>query len=397
MPISRITLRKGKAEAVRRFHPWIFSGAIAKLDPDLHEGDLVEVYSDTGEYLAAGHYNSSNIAVKILSFAPVSDLRQLFLEKFQNAYQLRRALGLVGNPNTTCYRLVNAEGDGLPGLIVDWYEGTAVLQAYSAGMYGVRSLLAECLQAIYGAELKAVYDKSGSLLTRAQAAVENQYLLGQKTGGRVLEYGHAFAVDWEEGQKTGLFLDQRENRLLLSKFATGKRVLNTFCYSGGFSVYALKAGAAQVHSVDSSERAIAGTLQNIQLNHAGTPLEQIPHQAFTADVFDYLKHQEEPYEVIVLDPPAFAKNLSARHSAVMAYKRLNQLAIAKLQPGGILFTFSCSQVVNSDLFNGAVTAAAIETGRPIRVLHHLSQPADHPTSIFHPEGIYLKGLVVQVN
>lgn len=391
--LPRITLRKNKVDAVKRFHPWIFSGAILKSDAGVQDGDLVEVYSEGGEYLATGFYSPNNIAIKVLSFKPVADLQELFLEKFQNAFALRAQLGLAGSSSTNCYRLINAEGDGLPGLIVDWYDGTAVLQTYSMGMLEARDRLLKSLEAVYGESLKAVYDKSEAVLSKGSISGKNQYLLGTASTGKVLEYGHAFWVDWETGQKTGFFLDQREHRRLLSQYAPGRRVLNTFSYSGGFSIYALKAGAALVHSVDSSTKAMDLTLQNIELNR----LEDASHAAFTSDVFDFLKTSEADYEVIVLDPPAFAKNLAARHSAVMAYKRLNQLAIAKLKPGGILFTFSCSQVVSPDLFNGAVTAAAIEAGRPIRVLHHLRQPPDHPTNIFHPEGLYLKGLVVRVD
>jgi 23S rRNA (cytosine1962-C5)-methyltransferase len=389
---SRIVLHNSKIDAVKRFHPWIFSGAIKTKDPNLKEGEIVEVYSNSGEYLATGHYNTGNIAVKILSFEKVLDLEKLFLEKFQNAYWMRKQIGLAASESTNCYRLINAEGDGLPGLIVDWYNGTAVLQAYSMGMYQHRQLIVECLQQVYGQELKAVYDKSASVLSKTQIHTENRYLLGSRYNCEVLEYGHRFVVFWEEGQKTGFFIDQRENRSLISKYVTGKRVLNTFCYSGGFSVYALKAGASFVCSVDSSAKAIAWTIQNVALNNPA----DIPHQTYVEDVFDFLKGCDDDYDVIILDPPAFAKNLSARHQAVMAYKRLNQLAFAKLRSGGFLFTFSCSQVVSVDHFKGAVTAAAIESGKPIRLLHQLAQSADHPVSIYHPEGLYLKGLVLMV-
>ncbi|MCU0534558.1 MAG: class I SAM-dependent rRNA methyltransferase [Hydrococcus sp. Prado102] len=387
---SKIFLHNNKIDAVKRFHPWIFSGAIKRKDPDLKEGEIVEIYSNSGEYLATGHYNTGNIAVKILAFEKVLDISKLFLEKFQNAYSMRKQIGLAASA-TNCYRLINAEGDGLPGLIVDWYNGTAVLQAYSMGMYQHRQLIVECLQQVYGQDLKAVYDKSASVLSKTQIYSENQYLLGSRSDGEVLEYGHRFFVDWEEGQKTGFFIDQRENRFLLSKYVTGKRVLNTFCYSGGFSVYALKAGASYVCSVDSSAKAIAWTTQNVALNNPA----EIPHQTYVEDIFDFLKGCDD-YDVIILDPPAFAKNLSARHQAVMAYKRLNQLALTKLRSGGILFTFSCSQVVGVDHFKGAVTAAAIESSKPIRLLHQLAQSADHPVSIYHPEGLYLKGLVLMV-
>jgi 23S rRNA (cytosine1962-C5)-methyltransferase len=285
---------------------------------------------------------------------------------------------------------VNAEGDGLPGLIVDWYNGAIVLQAYSQGMIQQRGLIVECLRRIYGDRLYTIYDKSGTVLPKGLTT--NEYLFGSASQGEVLEYGHRFMVDWEAGQKTGLFLDQREHRQLLSKYVKGKRVLNTFCYSGGFSVYAMQAGAELVHSVDSSVRAIAAAEHNMALN----PNVSV-HQSFASDVFDFLKTCDTEYDVIVLDPPAFAKGLGARHGAVMAYKRLNQMAFAKVRSPGIVFTFSCSQVVTPDLFKGAVMAGAIESGKQIQILEHLTQPADHPVSVYHPEGLYLKGLVLMVN
>lgn len=387
---QRITLHNRKVDAVKRFHPWIFSGAIQKMEPSIEEGDVVEVYSVSGEYLATGHYATGSIAVKILSFQPVASLEQLFLQRFQAAFALRQQLGLAGNEQTTCYRLINAEGDGLPGLIVDWYGETAVVQAYSVGMVRQLELISQCLQTVYGNDLKAIYDKTAAVISRYQP--ETPFLYGNLSRGDVLEYGHQFEVDWAEGQKTGLFLDQREHRQLLAQYASGKQVLNTFCYSGGFSVYAIAAGATLVHSVDSSAKAIAWTDQNIALNNP----HQVPHTAIAADVFEFLKTCEPIYDVIVLDPPAFAKNQAARHSAVMAYKRLNKLAFDKLRPDGIVLTFSCSQVVTPDLFQGAVMAGAIESGRRIRILSHLTQPADHPISIYHPEGLYLKGLVLAV-
>ncbi len=396
MSIPRVVLHKHKADAVKRFHPWIFSGAIKQTEGELREGAVVDVYSHAGEFLATGHYGTGTIAVKIFAFAPVPDLEQLFLEKLQTAYQLRQQLGLVNSPTTNCYRLINAEGDGFPGLIIDWYNGVAVMQAHSIGMYEQRSVLVRGLQHIYGAALKAVYDKSASLLFRhaasQDASRQDQYLLGESGPLEVLEFGHRFLVDWQTGQKTGFFLDQREHRALLAHYAKDQKVLNTFCYSGGFSIYALQAGARVVHSVDSSAKAVAWTKDNVALNPTTGD-----HAAFTDDVFTFLKDCDADYDIIVLDPPAFAKNLSARHQAVMAYKRLNQLAISKLRRGGLLFTFSCSQVVIPEYFNGAVMAAAIETGRPTRILHYLTQPADHPVSIYHPEGLYLKGLVLRVD
>lgn len=391
--LPKLILHKHKTDAVKRFHPWVFSGAIKFTEGELGEGAIVEVYSETGEYLATGHYSPGNIAVKIFSFAPVADVNQLLGEKIQQAFAARQQLGLADGEKTTCYRLVNTEGDGLPGLIVDWYDGTAVLQFYSLGMYEKRAVLVEALQQVYGTNLKNIYSKSSSTLPKkAQVEQPDGYLLGDSTSGEVQEYGHRFRVDWETGQKTGLFLDQRENRHLLARYAEGKKILNTFCYSGGFSVYAVQAGARVVHSVDSSERAIAWTEENVALNNP----EQVPHQTFAADVFDFLKHCDDDYDLIILDPPAFAKNLSARHQAMQAYRRLNRQAFSKIRPGGLVFTFSCSQVVGPEHFTGAVTAAAIDSAKPIQILQHLTQPADHPVSIYQPEGLYLKGLVLRV-
>lgn len=389
----KIFLRDKKIDAVKRFHPWIFSGAIVRKEEAIEEGDIVEVYSDSGEYLAIGFYSPHNIAVKIFSFQKITDLDRLFLERFQRAYHLRQQLGLVDNPETNCYRLINAEGDGIPGLIVDWYNGTAVIQAYSIGLHARLDSIVSCLKTIYGERLRAVYDKSATVLAKTARQSENQYLFGSKTTDEVLEYGHRFLVDWEEGQKTGFFLDQRENRALLGKFCEGKRVLNTFCYSGGFSVYAIRSNASLVHSVDSSREAIDLTEKNIALNNPGG----IEHKSYTADVFNFLRDCAGDYDTIILDPPAFAKSIKARHQATMAYRRLNGQALQKLRPNGILFTFSCSQVVGEEQFTGAVTAAAIESGRGVRVLARLTQPADHPTSLFHPEGSYLKGLVLAID
>ncbi|MBW4509658.1 MAG: class I SAM-dependent rRNA methyltransferase [Scytonematopsis contorta HA4267-MV1] len=388
----KITLYSIKAEAVKRFHPWIFSGAIKNAPSDLKDGEIVEVYTEGGDFLATGHYSRTNIAVKIFSFRKIKDLSKFFLEKLQQAYSLRQNLSLVNSETTNCYRLIATEGDGMPGLIIDWYNGTAVLQASSIGMYQQQDLIVECLQEIYGDKLQAVYDKSASVLPKSLIQTENKYLLGTRGDGEVLEYGHRFFVDWEEGQKTGLFLDQKDNRQRLAKYVSGKRVLNTFCYSGGFSVYAAKAGAELIHSVDSSAKAIEWAKHNVALNNP----QDVPHETFVGDVFDFFK-ESASYDAIVLDPPAFAKTQSARHSAVMAYKSLNKQAFAKVRPGGVVFTFSCSQVVGVEQFHGAVTAAAIESKRQVRVLEYLTQAGDHPTSIFHPEGRYLKGLVLSVD
>ncbi|MBI5143245.1 MAG: class I SAM-dependent rRNA methyltransferase [Nitrospirae bacterium] len=386
----QIVLKRSKTDSARRFHPWIFSGAIKRMDNGISEGDLVEVFSEDGEYLAIGHYAPGSIAVRIVGFERIANVRTLWDERFRNAYGLRKTAGLAENAATNAYRLINAEGDGMPGLIVDWYNGTAVMQTHSEGMHREAHTFAEILRAIYGERLRAVYHKPHS--SKGSGKAGGQYLFGEKTGGLITENGLRFNVDWERGQKTGFFLDQRDNRSILSGYAQGKRVLNTFCYSGGFSVYAACAGASLVHSVDSSARAIEWTDENIALNETGSE-----HQSFVADVFDFLHGAPNDfYDVIVLDPPAFAKNISARHQAVQAYRRLNLAAFKKVAAGGIIFTFSCSQAVGPGMFSGAVTAAAIESGRNVRILRHLFQPADHPVNIYHPEGLYLKGLALAV-
>jgi 23S rRNA (cytosine1962-C5)-methyltransferase len=395
--LPRAIIHRKKVDAVQRFHPWIFSGAIAKLQGEVHDGDLVEAYSEDGRFLAIGLWGMGSIAIKVLSFQPVESMQSLLCDRLKQAFTLRKQLGLIDNPETNCYRLINSEGDGLAGLIIDVYGDTAVLQCHSLGTYRYRQDIAEILKDIYGDRLQAVYDKSSATLSRkSQTQSQDGLLIGEKSAdsAEVLEYGHRFIVDWEKGQKTGFFLDQRENRRMFGKYATGKKVLNTFCYSGGFSVYAVAAGAKEVHSIDSSAKAMEWTDRNIAANFDRD--RQAIHQSFTGDVFDFLKQCDSDYEAIVLDPPAFAKSLSARHSAMQAYKRLNLQAMSKLKSGGLLFTFSCSQVVNVENFTGAVTAAAIESGRTIRILDHLNHPADHPTSIFHPEGAYLKGLVLSV-
>lgn len=395
--LPRAIIHRKKVDAVQRFHPWIFSGAIAKIQGEVSDGDLVEAYSEDGKFLAIGLWGMGSIAIKVLSFQPVESMQSLLRDRLQQAFILRKQLGLIDNPETNCYRLINSEGDGLAGLIIDVYGDTAVLQCHSLGTYRYRQDIAEILKEIYGDRLQAVYDKSSATLSRkSQTQSQDGLLIGEKStdSAEVLEYGHRFIVDWEKGQKTGFFLDQRENRRMFGKYATGKKVLNTFCYSGGFSVYAVASGAKEVHSIDSSAKAMEWTERNIAANFDRE--RQAIHQSFTGDVFDFLKQCDSDYEAIVLDPPAFAKSLSARHSAMQAYKRLNLQAMSKLKSGGLLFTFSCSQVVNVENFTGAVTAAAIESGRSIRILDHLNHPADHPTSIFHPEGAYLKGLVLSV-
>ncbi|GAB3531826.1 class I SAM-dependent rRNA methyltransferase [Pontibacter brevis] len=393
MSFIKLYLAPGKEHSLKRQHPWVFSGAIRKADGEPAEGDIVEVYSSKNEYLAMGHYAPGSIAVRVFSFEQVNPDFAFWKGKVQQAYDYRVRLGLVENPHTDVYRLVYAEGDGVSGLIVDFYKDTAVIQTHTVGMYRVREHIAKALQEIYGDRLRAIYDKSAeSLPAKAPVAAENGYLYGASTGGVVVtENENQFFVDWESGQKTGFFIDQRENRDLLARYVKDKAVLNTFCYTGGFSVYALNAGAKEVHSVDVSKKAIEITVRNGELSQAPER-----HEAFAVDTFEFLKGKEELYDVIILDPPAFAKSQKVRHNALMGYKRLNAEAMKKIKPGGILFTFSCSQVVDKYLFNNTVMAAAIEAGRNIKIMHHLSQPADHPISIFHPEGEYLKGLVLFV-
>ncbi len=391
--IPKIILGSGKDQSPRRFHPWIFSGAISKISGELADGDVVEVYSNKNEYLCTGHYQKGSIAVRIFSFEQMEPDAAFWKGKIEKAYNYRKAIGIIGNDNTNVYRLVYGEGDGMPGLVIDFYNGTAVLQAHSIGMHREKEKITQALQEIYGASLKAVYDKSKeSLSDRYGEKIMNGYLFGDDKEKQVLENGNKIRVDWEEGQKTGFFIDQRENRKLVGQYAKNKKVLDCFCYAGGFSVYALKAGATEVHSVDSSKAAMKLTDDNIRLNF-GESAKQTSH---VADAFDFLKDHQNEYDVMIIDPPAFAKHRDARHQAMMGYKRLNALAIQGIKPGGIIFTFSCSQVVDKYLFHGAITAAAIETGRTVRILQYLSQPADHPISIYHPEGEYLKGMVLFV-
>ncbi len=392
-----LILHHNKAHAVKRFHPWVFSGAVKRKEGNPDQGDIVEIYDENSEYLGIGHFGTGSVAARIFSFGKEDNLAALWSKRFVSAFELRKAAGLTRNTNTNAYRLINAEGDGMPGLIVDYYNGTAVIQAHSKGMHRERDKFVEILKHGYAEKLKAVYDKSSATLHHKhdtelkEGSGTDGYLYGHSSETIVRENGNQFRVNWELGQKTGFFIDQRDNRLLLSRYAPGKKILNTFCYSGGFSVYAAHAGAALVHSVDISEKAVNWTNENIALNNYG-----VPHQAFAADVFNFMKNADTDYDVIVLDPPAFAKGQSARHAAIKAYTRLNHEAFKKIKKGGIVFTFSCSQVVDPAMFTGAVTSAAIESGRNIRVLHHLTQPADHPVSIFNPEGQYLKGLVVYV-
>ncbi len=391
----QITLNKGKEHSLLRFHPWVFSGAIKKISDDVSEGDMVEVYSSQNQFLGMGHYQIGSIAVRMFSFTKVSPDYNFWKSKIQSAYNFRKQLNLVNNNSTNCYRLFYGEGDGLPGFVIDFYNGTAVFQSHSIGMHLLKNEFVKVLQDVMGDTLIAVYDKSEDTMPK-QAAIKaiNGYLwkknedVGNST--IVIENNNKFHIDWEGGQKTGFFIDQRENRELLARYSKDKVVLNTFCYTGGFSVYAANAGAKEVHSIDISQKAIELTDKNIELNNITN------HESHAVDTFEFLKHKENIYDIIILDPPAFAKHHNVKHNAVMGYKRLNYEAIRQIKSGGLLFTFSCSQVVDKNTFNSTVMAAAIEAGRSVRVLHHLSQPADHCVNIFHPEGEYLKGLVVQI-
>lgn len=391
--ITKIVLKPGKDQSMKRFHPWVFSGAIMNMLGNVKEGDVVSVYSMQNEFLGIGHYQIGSIAVRIFSFENVEPDDSFWRSKLLKAYELRKALGLVNNKETNVYRLVHAEGDELPGLIIDIYNGTAVMQMHTVGMYQIRMQLANLLKEIMGEELQAVYDKSSkSIPFKSGINPVDSYLIGKSEPTIVSEFGMHFKVDWEEGQKTGFFIDQRENRKLLQQYAKGRDVLNMFCYTGGFSFFALKSGAKLVHSVDSSTKAIDLTRENIELNFPNDPR----HEAFVSDAFEYLREIKDKYDLIVLDPPAFAKHREAIGQALQAYKRINAKAFEQIRPGGIVFTFSCSQVVGRDKFREAVFSAAAISGRSVRILHQLTQPADHPINIYHPEGEYLKGLVLYV-
>ena len=390
---AKIVLKPGKEQSLKRFHPWVFSGAINKVFGKLNEGDLVAVYSSKNEFLGLGHYQIGSIAVRIVAFKPINPDYNFWKNKIEQAWNFRKNLGLVQNPKTNVFRLIHAEGDGMPGLIVDFYNGTAVMQTHSVGMYFIRETLVQALREVLGEHLKAVYDKSAKTLPfKAKIDPVDRFLLGESGETEVLENGLKFKVDWETGQKTGFFIDQRENRLLVEKYAQNRAVLNMFCYTGGFSFYAMKGGANLVHSVDASEKAIDLTNKNVELNFPNDSR----HKAFAADAFEYLKNIHDKYDLIVLDPPAFAKHRNTLQQALQGYKRINTRAFEQIRSGGILFTFSCSQVVAKDKFREAVFSAAAISGRTVRILHQLSQPVDHPVNIYHPESEYLKGLVLYV-
>ena len=388
-----ITLKPKKEESLLRFHPWVFSGAIQKIDGKPAEGDLVKVVDNRGEFLALGHYQIGSIAVRVMSFDEQPIDADFWTSRIRNAYQVRSAVGLVNPPENNTYRLIHGEGDQLPGLIVDIYDDTAVMQAHSVGMHMMRNVLAESIVKVI-AEVKNVYYKSETTLPyNAPIEKEDGYLTGKQTDTfKAIENGLQFEVDWLKGQKTGFFVDQRDSRSLLEKYAKGRSVLNMFCYTGGFSVYALRGGAKLVHSVDSSGKAIESTDRNVKANFP----DASNHQSFAEDAFKFLNSSTEKYNLIILDPPAFAKHRDAVRNALKGYKRLNMKALQIIEPDSILFTFSCSQVITKDQFRLAVFSAAAEAKRNVRILHQLTQPADHPINIYHPEGEYLKGLVLYV-
>ena len=416
-----IVLKHKKEESVKRFHPWVFSGAIDRMldeegaEAQPEEGDWVEVVSKAGDFLGIGQYQIGSIAVRLFTFGNEEFGEEFFLQRLKAAYDLRKSLGLI-RPDNNAFRLVHGEGDGLPGLIIDVYDGTAVMQAHTQGIHYIREALAEDLMRVAGADIRNVYYKSETTLSYKSEARQtaedgvNGYLIidGKKVENReegkaleasisdvAIENGLKFHVDWLKGQKTGFFVDQRENRALVEKFSKGRKVLNMFCYTGGFSFYAMRGGAELVHSVDSSAKAIELTTKNVELNFA-LAADRDKHQSYATDAFKYFGETDNTYDMIILDPPAFAKHKDALRNAIKGYTRLNAKAIQKIKPGGILFTFSCSQAVSKEQFRLAVFTAAAQSHRFVRILHQLHQPADHPINIFHPEGEYLKGLVLYV-
>lgn len=393
MEYKKVFLKSGKEESLKRFHPWIFSGAIHHIEGEPEEGDLVKVYTAGKEFIALGHFQIGSIAVRVLSFHDETVDRNFWKHKLAVAYDLRRSIGVATNLVNNTYRLVHGEGDNLPGLVVDVYGKTAVMQAHSAGMHVCRMDVAEALSEVLGDAIENIYYKSETTLPyKADLGPENGFIKGGSSDNVAMEYGLKFHVDWLKGQKTGFFVDQRENRALLERYAKDRTVLNMFCYTGGFSFYAMRGGAKLVHSVDSSSKAIDLTNQNVELNFPG----DTRHAAYAEDAFKYLDRMGDQYDLIILDPPAFAKHRDALRNALQGYRKLNAKAFEKIKPGGILFTFSCSQVVTKENFRTAVFTAAAMSGRSVRILHQLTQPADHPVNIYHPEGEYLKGLVLYV-
>jgi len=390
---KQIFLKRGKEESLKRFHPWIFSGAIHHMDDGIEEGETVRVITAAGEFIAVGHYQIGSIAVRVLSFEDIEINTDFWCERLQSALDVRIGVGIADSPTNNTYRLVHGEGDYLPGLVIDCYGSTAVMQAHSVGMHVCRNEICQALVQVMGDRIANVYYKSETTLPyKADLHQENGFLVGGDASNVAMENGLKFHIDWLRGQKTGFFVDQRENRSLLEQYAKGKSVLNMFCYTGGFSVYAMRGDAKQVHSVDSSAKAIELTNDNVALNFPG----DARHEAFCEDAFKYLDEHDQQYDLIVLDPPAFAKHRAALRNALKGYTRLNVKGLQRIKKGGVLFTFSCSQVVTKDNFRNAVFTAAAQVGRKVRILHQLHQPADHPINIYHPEGEYLKGLVLYV-
>ena len=392
MSYKKVYLKPGKEESLKRFHPWVFSGAIARVEGEPEEGEIVDVYTSKKEFIACGHFQIGSIAVRVLSFVQETIDHEFWVRKLAVAKDLRVALGLIGNPQNNTYRLVHGEGDNLPGLIIDVYDHTAVMQAHSAGMHVYRMEIADALSEVMGDVIENIYYKSETTLPfKADLlSTENGFIKGGSPENVAMENGLKFHVDWLKGQKTGFFVDQRENRHLLERYAKGRNVLNMCCYTGGFSFYAMRGGANLVHSVDSSAKAIDLTNENVELNFPG----DARHKAYAEDAFKYLDRMGDQYDLIILDPPAFAKHRDALRNALRGYTKLNAKAFEKIRSGGILFTFSCSQVVNKENFRNAVFTAAAQSGRSVRILHQLTQPGDHPVNIYHPEGEYLKGLVL---
>lgn len=392
--MNKVYLKPKKEESLLRFHPWVFSGAIARVEGNPEEGEVVEVYTSDKQYIAAGHYQIGSIAVRVLTFKKEEINHEFWVRRLTVARNLRQALRLIGTPTNNACRLVHGEGDNLPGLIIDLYDHTAVMQAHSAGMHVYRHEIASALKEVMGDTVRNIYYKSETTLPfKADLeSTENGFLLGGSTENVAMENGLLFHVDWLKGQKTGFFVDQRDNRALLEHYSLGRNVLNMFCYTGGFSFYAMRGEARLVHSVDSSAKAIDLTRANVELNFPG----DTRHEAFAEDAFKYLDRMGGEYDLIILDPPAFAKHRGALRNALRGYTKLNAKAFEKIRPGGILFTFSCSQVVSKQDFRNAVFTAAAQSGRSVRIMHQLTQPADHPVNIYHPEGEYLKGLVLYV-
>lgn len=390
---KNIYLKRGKEESLKRFHPWVFSGAIRNMDEGIAEGDTVRVITNEGDFIAVGHYQIGSIAVRVLSFDDIAIDGGFWEKRIASALSMRQSIGIADNPQNDTYRLVHGEGDNLPGLVVDCYGKTAVVQAHSVGMHVCRNEVCKALVKVMGTRIENVYYKSETTLPfKADLGQENGFLYGHTEDNIAVENGLKFRIDWLRGQKTGFFVDQRENRSLLERYAKGRSVLNMFCYTGGFSVYAMRGGAKLVHSVDSSAKAIELTRLNIEMNFP----DDSRHKAFCEDAFKYLDESGDKYDLIVLDPPAFAKHRSALHNALKGYIRLNVKGLERIRHGGILFTFSCSQAVTKENFRTAVFTAAAQAKRSVRILHQLHQPADHPINIYHPEGEYLKGFVLYV-